>query len=52
MAVFNAVDYARNVGKSAKFIGINTIKNINPAFSQYVSDNVSAVKDMYESVKE
>lgn len=52
MAVFNAVDYARNVGKSAKFIGINTIKSVNPAFSQYVSDNVSAVKDMYESVKE
>ena len=52
MAGFNAIEYARNVGKSVKFISFTAVKNVNPTLTQYASDNVSAVRDMYDSIKD
>ena len=52
MAGFNAIEYARNVGKSVKFISFTAVKNVNPTLTQYASDNISAVRDMYDSIKD
>lgn len=52
MASFSAIDYARNIGKSAKYITTNTIKKVNPTLTQYVQDNATAVRDMYDTVKD
>lgn len=43
--------YASNVAKSVGFISVNVIKGLNPTLSNYVSDSVSDVKDIYDDLK-
>ena len=43
--------YASNVAKSVGFISVNVIKGLNPTLSNYVSDSVSDVKDIYNDLK-
>ena len=44
--------YARNVLKSAGYIASETIRGVNPTLTQYVTDNVNYVKDMYHGVRD
>lgn len=52
---FGLVDpntYAKNVLKSIKYVATETAKGVNPTLTNYISDNVSAAKDMYYAVKD
>lgn len=44
--------YAKNVLKSIKYVATETAKGVNPTLTNYISDNVSAAKDMYYAVKD
>ena len=48
----NPKEYAKNVLKSAGYIATTTIKGVNPTLTSFISDNASAAKDMYKSVRE
>ena len=52
MAKFDPKSYAKNVVRSAGYIGIETAKGVNPALTSYISDTSSVVKDMYSTAKE
>ena len=44
--------YASNVLKSARYITTKTIKELDPDIKNYIEDNGSYLKEMYESVKD
>lgn len=44
--------YAKNVLESAKYVAVETAKGVNPTITSFISDNVSAVKDVYDSIKD
>lgn len=46
------IEYAKNVVNSAKYIAVETAKGVNPTLTSYISDNASAAKDMYNTVKD
>lgn len=52
MAKFDPKSYAKNVVRSAGYIGIETAKGVNPALTSYISDTASTVRDMYTTAKE
>ncbi len=52
MAKFDPKSYAKNVVRSAGYIGIETAKGVNPTLTSYISDTSSVVKDMYSTAKE
>ena len=46
------LNYAKNVLKSSGYIAVGEIKGLDPAMSNFVTQNASAAKDMYEQVKD
>ena len=46
------LNYAKNVLKSSGYIAVGAIKGLDPAMSNFVTQNASAAKDMYEQVKD
>lgn len=52
MAKFNPKSYAKNVMRSAGYIGVETIKGVNPSLTSFISDSSSTIKDMYSTAKE
>lgn len=47
----SAKSYARNVLKSAKYIGLDVIKNFDPDIRDFLSDTGSIFTDMYDVVE-
>ena len=47
----SAKSYARNVLKSAKYIGLDVIKNFDPDIRDFLSDTSSIFTDMYDVVE-
>ena len=47
----SAKSYARNVLKSAKYIGLDVIKNFDPDIRDFLSDTANIFTDMYDVVE-
>ena len=47
----SAKSYARNVLKSAKYIGLDVIKNFDPDIRDFLSDTGNIFTDMYDVVE-
>ena len=47
----SAKSYARNVLKSAKYIGLDVIKNFDPDIRDFLSDTTNIFTDMYDVVE-
>ena len=47
----SAKSYARNVLKSAKYIGLDVIKNFDPDIRDFLSDTANIFTDMYDAVE-
>ena len=47
----SAKSYARNVLKSAKYIGLDVIKNFDPDIRDFLSDTANIFTDMYDTVE-
>lgn len=47
----NAISYIRNVGKSAAYMAIDTIKDMNPVINDFSDTNGDIIKDSYKVIR-
>jgi hypothetical protein len=52
MAKFNPVQYSKNVLRSAGYIGVETIKGVNPNLTGLITETASVSKSMYSVTKD
>ena len=52
MAKFDPVMYSKNVLRSAGYIGVETIKGVNPSLTNLITESIGATKEMYGTTKD
>lgn len=52
MAKFDPVMYSKNVLRSAGYIGVETIKGVNPSLTNLITESIGATKEMYSTTKD